>query len=160
MEAIEFGEELRIGRRTSRTNCLPRSSLYSVFRLTAFLCVYAALDRTLAAVDKEMRIPKTLKALLQSSLKEVAGLPSEIAMSILSCSEVNRLFPNLGPLLGILMLPAARHLEIVLTLTSRISATSFLVLPLANSEEAKFLMVWSFMPPNYNSSHDVTGFDL
>ena len=33
-----------------------------VFRLTALLCVYAALDRTLAAVDKEMRIPKVLKA--------------------------------------------------------------------------------------------------
>ena len=133
------------GRIVSRTKCLPRPSLYSVFRLTAFLWVKLVLTRIVPPVAVKILIPKSVSEYRTSSLMEVAQTCSQTSIKFSSCWTFNTLLPYLGPRAASLILPCLFQLEIVLTLTWRISATSNLDLPFASKEKARSGMHWALM---------------
>ena len=133
------------GRIVTRTKCLPRSSLYSVFRLTAFLWVKLALTRIVPPLAVKILIPKSGSEYRTSSPKEVAHTCSQTSIKLSSCWTFNTLLPYLGPRAASLILPCLFHREIVLTMTWRISATSNLDLPFASKEKARSRMHWAFM---------------
>ena len=124
------------------TNKPPGSLLVRLgVSLDSFFMCETCSHGTLYAVELGTLTPRMTSQKRTSSLMVVAALPLHLLTINCSCRAVNFHFPYLGPLLANLTFPAFCHLKMVPILTLSISATSFLVLPLAIRLNASSIVV-------------------